>query len=134
MKILFVVLDNENYIPHFPLGIAYLSSVLKRKGHQVDIFSQDVHHHTNERLLYVLDNKEYDFVGIGTIAGYFPYRKLLEMCKIINLSKNREKFKLVLGGHMPSAEPKFFLTKTGADIVIVGEAEDTIVEIVEGER
>jgi len=129
MKFLFVILDNDNYIPHFPLGVAYLVSVLKKNSHEVTIFNQDIHHHSDEKLTYVLDNSDFDFVGIGTIAGYYSYKKLVGVCKAINQSSKRSKFKVILGGHMPSAEPEFFLKKTLADIVISGEAENTIVDI-----
>ena len=134
MKFLFVVLDNGNYIHYFPLGAAYLASVLRKAGHEVNILSQDIHHHTDDKITLVLDKSDYDFVGIGTIAGYYPYKKLLQVSEAINKSTKRSSFKYVLGGHMPSAEPEFFLKKTKADIVIFGEAEETILDVVNGQQ
>jgi radical SAM superfamily enzyme YgiQ (UPF0313 family) len=37
----------------------------------------------------------------------------------------------MLGGHGPAPEPEYFLKKTGADLIAIGEGETTIVEIME---
>jgi hypothetical protein len=35
----------------------------------------------------------------------------------------------VLGGHGPAPEPEFFLRKTNADVVVIGEGERTVLEL-----
>ena len=52
------------------------------------------------------------------------------LCKVINTYK--KKAKLVLGGPGPSATPEYILEKTGADAVVVGEAENMILDIHNG--
>jgi len=61
------------------------------------------------------------------IGGYYQYQKLLKISEAINKSKHRPFF--VLGGHGPSPEPGYFLNKTGADAIVIGEGERTIVEL-----
>ncbi|MBI3793715.1 MAG: B12-binding domain-containing radical SAM protein [Nitrospinae bacterium] len=127
MKILLVVYDNDSYVSEFPISLAYISAILMREGHEVDIYNQDIHHYKDEELTRVLDETKYDVVGVSVIAGYYQYRKLLKLSDAINRSKNRPIF--IIGGHGPSPEPDFFLKKTQADIIVIGEGEDTTVEL-----
>lgn len=121
LKVLFVVYDNESYISYFPLGIGYLSSVLRKKDYEVTIYNQDVYHYPEEHLVEYLKNNHFDVIGIGVIAGYYQYRKLLKLSQAINSVENRPFF--IIGGHGPSPEPEFFLKKTQADAVLIGEGE-----------
>ena len=129
MKILLVVYDNESYIHWFPQGLGYIASVLLREKHDVHIYNQDKFHYPKEHLTAHLDANKYDVVGVGVIAGYFQYRKLLEISDAINKAKQRPFY--LIGGHGPSPEPKYFLEKTGADVAVIGEGENTIVELME---
>lgn len=129
LKILLVVYDNESYVHYFPIGLAHIAAVLKRAGHDVHVYSQDKHHYPDEHLTWYLDSNSFDVLGIGVIAGYYQYRRLLRLSAAINSSKNRPFY--VLGGHGPAADPEFFLKKTGADAIVVGEGELTILEVLD---
>ncbi len=129
MRVLLVVYDNDSYISWFPQGIAYLATVLRKKGHDVVIYNQDVYHWPESHLKNLLDNEEFDAIGVSVIAGYYQYRKLLNISAAINESKHRPFY--MIGGHGPSPEPDFFIKKTGADLVSIGEGEITISEIME---
>lgn len=127
MRVLLVVYDNDMYINVFPMGIAYIAAVLIREGYNVEIYNQDVHHCPDEYLKEYLDHNKFDVIGVSVIAGYYQYGKLLKISDAINRSKNRPFY--VLGGHGPSPEPEFFLKKTKADTIVVGEGERTILEL-----
>jgi len=129
MNVLFVIYDNGSYTHWFPHGAAYLAAILKKNGHHITIYNQDIHHYPEQHLTNYLDNNDFDIVAIGIISGYYQYRKLLLLADAINNSKKRPVF--ILGGHGPSPEPEFFLKKTNADIACIGEAEDTIVELLQ---
>jgi len=128
MKVLLVVYDNDSYIHWFPQNIAYIGAALKKQGHEVEIYNQDVYHYSESHLTEYLNQKKFDLIGIGVIAGYYQYRKLLKLSDAINNSRNRPFF--VLGGHGPSPEPEYFLRKTNADAVVIGEGEVTIIELI----
>jgi len=134
MRILLIIYDNCSYIHQFPIGMAYIAAVLKGKGFDVEIYNQDINHYSDERLTYYLDQFHFDMVGIGTVAGYYPYKKLLSISKAINQSKNRKDFIYVIGGHMVSATPEYFMEKTGADVIIVGEGEIAILDVIESKK
>lgn len=134
MKILLIVYDNGSYIHNFPLGTAYIANYLKNNGHEVIIYSQDVFHWEESHLTDFLDNNYFDFVGLGFIAGYYQYKKIQKISQAVNQSKNRKHFKFILGGHGPSPEPEFFLRKTNADYVIIGEGETSFLALISGQK
>ena len=129
MRILLIAYDNDSYISVFPLGLAYVASACRDAGHDVEIYNQDVYHWPESHLTEKLDREHYDVVGVGVIGGYYQYRKLLKISEAINASKQRPYY--MIGGHGPSPDPKYFLKKTGADVVVIGEGEETVVQLLE---
>jgi len=131
MKFLLIVYDNGSHIPFFPQGIAYLAAALKQEGVKVELYLQDIYHWSEAHLTDLLNKTYFDFVGLGFVAGYYQYRKALAISKAIKDSNFSGTF--VLGGHGPAAAPEYFLEKTGADVVVVGDGEDALKDIVEGD-
>jgi anaerobic magnesium-protoporphyrin IX monomethyl ester cyclase len=129
MRVLLVIYDNDDYIHWFPTGLAYISAVLIPHGYHVEIYNQDMHHYPESHLQQHLDNNKYDIIGLSFIGGYYQYKKALKISEAINRSKNRPFF--IIGGHGPTPEPGFFLKKTGADAIVMGEGERTILELME---
>lgn len=129
MRILLIVYDNDSYMHTFPQGIAYIAAVLLKKGCEVEVYNQDLCHSSEEHLCEYLNKNKFDFVGLGLIAGYYQYRKFIRISEAINNSKQRPFY--IIGGHGPSPEPEFFLKKSKADVAVIGEGEETIVELVE---
>ncbi len=128
MRILLITYDNESLIQWFPQGIAYLTATLLKHGHEVDIYEQDIHHYPEEHLTQTLNNEKYDMVGLSFIGGYYEYRKAIKISNAINESKQRPIY--VVGGFGPSPDPKFFLKKLNADIVVMGEGENTVIDLI----
>lgn len=127
MRILLVIYDNDSYIHWFPQGMAYIAAVLLKEGYSVEIYNQDKNHFTDEHLTEYLNKNYFDVVGVSVIGGYYQYRKLLKISDAIN--KSYQKPFYIIGGHGPSPEPKYFLKKTGADVCVIGEGEETVVEL-----
>lgn len=127
MKVLLVVYDNDSYISWFPQGFGYIAAILQQQGCEVEIYNQDQWHYPDEHLTEYLDNNRFDVIGLSFVAGYYQYRKALKISAAINRSKNRPFY--IIGGHGPSPEPEFFIKKTAADAVVIGEGEETITEL-----
>jgi len=117
---------------HFPSGLAYIASTLESKGVDVVVWSQDMNHYPDNDLTTHLDKNKYDVIGLSFVGGYYQYNKLLSLSKAINRSKNRPLF--VLGGHMAPPDPEYFRKVTGADVIVMGEGERVIEDIILGKR
>jgi anaerobic magnesium-protoporphyrin IX monomethyl ester cyclase len=128
MKILLVAYDNGSYIGWFPQGLAYITACLERVGYDVTLYLQDIHHYPPEHLTQYLNKNHFDVIGVGVIAGYYQYQQLKKISKAINRSDDRPFF--VLGGHGPSPEPGYFLKITNADAVVIGEGEETMLDLI----
>ena len=129
MKILLIAYDHDAYTTWFPHGLAYIAAVLRKAGHEVSVYSQDQYHWPESHLKKFLIEKEPELVAISLIAGYYQYRKLLKISEVINSVPNRPIY--ILGGHGPSPEPEYFLKKSGADYIVHGEGEITVVELLD---
>lgn len=129
VRILLIAYDNDAHMPFFPMGLAALAAYCRRHGHEVDIYNQDVHHCPDEHLTSYLNRHHFDVVGLSFIGAYYPYRKAKAIAAAINASKDRPFF--VVGGHGPSPEPEYFLRLLSADAVVIGEGEETFVELVD---
>ena len=87
-----------------------------------------MHHYPPEHLTRFLDANHFDLIGVGVIAGYYQYQQLKKISAAINKSTKRPFF--VLGGHGPSPEPDYFLKLTNADAVVIGEGEESMLDLV----
>jgi anaerobic magnesium-protoporphyrin IX monomethyl ester cyclase len=124
LKVLFVVYDNGSFDHVFPMGFGAIAAVLKRDGHEVTVWNQDMHHWPDDHLRTYLDKNKFDVVVLSVIGGYYQYQKMKSLSKAINNSKNRPFY--IMGGYGPTPEPEFFLKKSGCDVVCLGEGETTI--------
>lgn len=129
MRILLVVYDNDSYIHWFPQGLAYIASVWRNLGHEIVVYNQDIYHWPESHLQNLLNKQIFDVIGVSVIAGYYQYRKLLKISAAINNAKNRPIY--ILGGHGPAPEPEYFMKKTQADVIVIGEGEITAAEVME---
>lgn len=121
MKVCLIVYDNDSYVHTFPQGIAAIAAILREAGHDITIYNQDVYHYPELHLVEYLTNNHFDAVGIGVIGGYYQYEKLLKISEAIHSVPNKPFY--MIGGHGPSPEPEYFLKKTKADAIVIGEGE-----------
>ena len=128
-RVLFVVYDNGSYDNEFPMGVGALAAILKKQGHEITLWNQDIHHYPDSQLTEFLDKNKFDVVILSLIAGYYQYQKMKGLSKAINNSKNRPFY--VMGGYGPTPEPEFFLKKSGCDVVGMGEGEVTIAKLMD---
>ena len=126
-KVLLIVHDVYQEDNYFSSGVGYLAAMLKKEGVDVKICCQDIFHYSDEELAKLfLKNENYDLIGIGFMAARFK-ETILDLCATVN--KFKKDAWLVLGGHGPTPIPEYILEKTNADVIAMGEAEETIVEL-----
>lgn len=124
--VLLIIHDNHQEDNVFPLGAGYLAAMLQQAGVRVDAYCMDVFHYSNNDLIGLLTEKQYDLIGLGFLAGRFM-RTVEELCRVVN--RHKKGAWLVLGGHGPTAIAEYVLMSTKADVVAMGEADVTIVDL-----
>ncbi len=125
MKILLVYPRLSTYAGGLqePLGILYIATSLKRSGHDVDVVDL-----VDSDTLDVLREKvlNSDLVGMSSSTAIFgEAKKVLSYIKKINPC-----IVSVIGGPHATALPSDAID-SGFDYAIIGEGEETIVELVE---
>jgi len=107
--------------PYPPLGLLYISSYLKSKGHSVELF--DSTFHLRQDLLSRL------LVGQPGILGI--YSNLMTRGAVLEILRvaKQSGWQVVLGGPEPSNYVPEYLS-AGADVIVNGEGEATLEELV----
>ena len=127
-RCLFIIHDLYQSDIYFPLGVGYLSAVLQQAGAEVGIYDMAAHHFTNEELALFLDERDYDLIGVSFLAS--RYKETVEpLLRVIG--DHKKDAWLIVGGHGPSSCSEFILRTTPTDVVAIGEAEETIVELLD---
>lgn len=128
MKVLLVAPAFGQPLGHyytFPLGMAYISSALKRGGHEVSCLNLNHYEHPWDTLFEKLRTVEPDVVGTGGLSPHYTLlRDILATSKAV-----RPEALTIIGGGAVSSEPELILGSTLADIGIIGEGEITAVEL-----
>lgn len=107
-----------------PLGLAYVAAYLKSKGHQVRVLDGIVDPLPLEEISEIA--RDYDVVGITVISSYVI--RVIELIK--SLKESGVSAPIVVGGPHATALPETLL-KHGADYAVIGEGEETMLELVE---
>lgn len=108
------------------LSLAYLAAVARREGFKVSILDLGIETEPYGVLRKTLDDFLPRFVGITATTPLFP-----EAAALSEIIKNHlgERVKLIIGGPHASALPEEVLRQSSFDILIFGEGEDALVEI-----
>jgi anaerobic magnesium-protoporphyrin IX monomethyl ester cyclase len=116
MRVLFV----EKQIDYEPLGLLYLSSVLRRAGHQVHLSVA-----SDEDPVEVAREWRPDVVGYSVYTGSQMYYRDLNL-----RIKDAVDTVSIFGGPHPTYFPEY-VEEPGVDAVCIGEAEGAILDLVE---
>jgi len=109
-----------------PLGLLAIGSVLKRAGHQVKILDLRISNSPDEELNTVMDSFDPQVVGIGVMTIECKYG-FIDAAKVKKINPN---VTVVFGGPHCSHEPQFILNDSNVDLMVSGEGDLTIVELV----
>lgn len=106
--------------PYVPLGILYLTSHLRSRNFDVDVF--DTTFASREDLLKVLGNGEPAILGV--------YANLMTRASVVRILQAAKEagWQTVVGGPEPASYIEEYLS-AGADVVVIGEGEITLEEL-----
>jgi radical SAM superfamily enzyme YgiQ (UPF0313 family) len=121
MKIILTRPDYHTHLITPPLGLGYLASYLEKYGHEVRIIDALNLSLSNEKI--ISSCKESGLIGIYCLSDFYLETKdLVRRLKLENL-------RVVVGGPHASALPQETLEDTGADFIVIGEGEQTLLEL-----
>ncbi|MCB0076015.1 MAG: radical SAM protein [Anaerolineales bacterium] len=104
-----------------PLGLGYLAAVLRDNGHDITIFDAAVE---DEPFGQFLDRHDFQMVGVTATTPL-----IYEAWKMAEAAKQRGAITILGGAHL-TIMPMESMEKPFVDFVAVGEAEDTLLELV----
>ena len=129
MNILFVnpSLRNGSSTKYLPVGIASVMTYVASKGFVFDFLDVDIDDLTNEEVATALRREKYDVVLTGAIVTHYKWIKWFTRC----VRSIHPDSCIVVGNSVASSIPTVFLENSEADIAIIGEAEESVHEVLE---
>ena len=118
-------------VPLIPLGLSYIAGSLEHNGHEVQVLDLLVSRYSREKIARKIEEYQPDVVGITSVTLNYPVAsKILKHCKDINGDINT-----VIGGpHVTFCAVETLTEAPWIDIVVRGEGERTMLDIVKGKR
>lgn len=113
----------------FPSGLGYIAAALLKEGYEVRALDINGYRYDQEtvrkKLKEYLVDGSFDIAGIGCLITCYDYVKwLINAIREIN-----PQTKIIVGGGLGSSIPEITLNKLKADIVVKGEGEITIIDL-----
>lgn len=105
----------------FPLGLGYLSAMLKQRGHTVRLVDRFA-----QRGEWIGDNEQFDFVGVYASSPFFD--DCLQILRL--LEARRYDGPIAFGGPHPAVFPRTIPPRV--DYIVQGEGEYIVNDLVEG--
>jgi len=137
MKFLIVVPKNTRQFNFYdlPIGLAYISSTLKKNGYFVDVLNLNEyygHLDCNDwaplKMLLKRKIKEENDIDIVCVGGLSPHYDIVKA--ILDKSRDiKPNITTIVGGGLLSSEPIIILEALKANFGVVGEGEVTILEL-----
>ena len=113
-----------------PLGLSYMAAVLLKEGHDVKIIDAPALGYGINDVLRDVKRVKPDFIGMTALTTTIG--RVEKLCR--RIKKDHPKILLGVGGPHATIMPDSTLKRTGADFVLVGEGEITIVDILKNPK
>jgi len=113
----------------FPSGLGYIAAVLVKEGHEVEVLDLNANRMTDLELAeYLCTIPGPDLVGVtGIITQYNEVKKIANACK----KMLGPRVPIVCGGPLATSISDLILINTDVDVVVLGEGEKAIFDIIE---
>lgn len=130
-----VLLVNPPYpyseVPLMQLGLAYIAAVLEKNGDEVEILDLLISQYTKDKIKQKLEEYQPDIVGVTSVTLNYPIASdILKYCKSIN----KDVTTIIGGPHVTFMVEETLNEAPWIDILVKGEGEQTILDIVNGKK
>jgi radical SAM superfamily enzyme YgiQ (UPF0313 family) len=127
MKLLFINPSLRPGSQHLflPVGLGYVMTYIKKAGFKFDLLDIDVHNYSDTQVEDYIKKNSYDVICLGSIVTHYKWMK---WC--INMIKEHQpESKVIVGNSLGGSIPEVLFKTTKVDITIYGEAELTLLEV-----
>ncbi|MFQ5861522.1 MAG: B12-binding domain-containing radical SAM protein [Candidatus Brocadiales bacterium] len=114
-----------------PIGLAYIAAVLENEGFRCGVIDANVL--KKDANMVVEDILRSKPKAVGITANLFTGNACIEIAEKLK-SACHEAPKIIVGGPFPTSFPQKFLQEGKADVVVIGEGELTMLEIMHNLR
>lgn len=113
--------------------MGYLASYLEKNNHSVILIDCWIHNLTNERIFAVIRKVKPDLVGLTALTAHYEEMRTLSQYISNNRAErsNKLQFLLIIGGIHVTALPATCLSECKADLAVLGEGEQTLLELID---
>jgi len=109
----------------FPVGLGYIVTAMKLANFGFDLLDIDGHRLPPAEVERYIRRKKYDAVCFGCIVT--GYRMVKSLAALIR--EHQPQAKIIVGNTVASSIPEILLTKTEVDVAVLGEGDQTIVDL-----
>lgn len=109
-----------------PFGLLSIASVLEKAGAKVEILDLNMLRLNFTELKKEIAKRDFDVVGTGGMATVYYYMKFLAAY----LKKEYPNIPIIGGGTACSGSPEVIIEKTKFDVIVLGEGEPIIIDVV----
>lgn len=121
----------KGWKPSVPLGILYLTAVLEESGYSVEVKDYQMAPYPDDisvdSFLNYMRSCRSNVIGISVMCTMLP----TVLLAITRLKETHPEKKIILGGPAATDTPDQILAKFPVDIIVKGEGEETIIELME---
>lgn len=120
-----VSLRPESKVKLFPVGLGYITTAMKNAGFNFDLLDIDGYRLSEQEVENGIKKKKYDIVCMGCIVtGY----KLIKALAAL-VAEYQPQAKIIVGNSVATSIVDTLLTRTKVDIAVMGEGDETIVDL-----
>lgn len=112
--------------PYAPLGLLYIGACLKKANHEVDFIDVDIDGFNEEEIVVHINKTKFDLIGFGSLTP-----TVNNVLRIARRIKNTIDIPIIVGGVHATIAGKELIKEKDIDLVVKGEGEETIVELLE---
>jgi len=122
-----ISLRPESQVMFFPIGLGYITTAMNNAGFDFDLIDIDANRYSEEYVEKEIRSKKYDIVCMGCIVT--GYKKVKSLSALIKMYHPR--CKIIVGNSVATSIVSKLFSKTDIDIAVMGEGDETIVELLE---
>ena len=109
----------------YPLGLGYIASALKANGIEYEALDFWVGQTNVDDAIKIAGKSNCDVFGVSVYSTQYPYLKELTL----GLKEKLPNIPIICGGVGATYSANIILKHTGADICVIGEGDETIVDL-----